>query len=109
MYLLRAEVGVGLPYFARPPLDDCIAEHSDDHDKQEVARVHQVQVDEGTVVLVGKSLKDINKYQSNCRFGIYIPTYHRVHLSRCAVYYFLGSNLMESFTCIMIIWINYPL
>lgn len=52
LYLLWAEVGVGLSYFARPPLYDCIAEHSDDHDKQEVASVHQMQVDEGTVILV---------------------------------------------------------
>lgn len=51
LYLLRTEVRVCLPYFARPPLDDCIAEHSDDHDKQEVACVHQVQVDERTVIL----------------------------------------------------------
>lgn len=57
LYLLGAEVRVGLPYFARPPLDDCIAEHSDDHDKQEVACVHQVQVDEGTVILARKELQ----------------------------------------------------
>lgn len=58
MYLLRTEVRVGLSHFARPPLYDCIAEHSDDHDKQEVASVHQVKVDEGTVVLVRQALKD---------------------------------------------------
>lgn len=57
LYLLRAEVRVGLSYFAGTPLDDCIAEHSDDHDKQEVACVHQVQVDEGTVILVRKELQ----------------------------------------------------
>lgn len=54
LYLLRAEVGVGLSYFAGSPLDDCIAEHSDDHDKQEVASVHQMQVDERAVILVTK-------------------------------------------------------
>lgn len=52
LYLLRTEVRVGLSHFARPSLYDCIAEHSDDHDKQEVASVHQVEVDEGAVILV---------------------------------------------------------
>lgn len=51
-YLLRAVVHVGLPYFAGPPFDDRVAEHRDDHDKQEVARVHQMQIDEGSVILV---------------------------------------------------------
>lgn len=51
LYLLRAVVYVGLPYFAGPPFDDCVAEHRDDHDKQEVARVHQMQIDEGSVIL----------------------------------------------------------
>lgn len=51
LYLLRAVVYVGLPYFARPPFDDCVAEHCDDHDKQEVACVHQMQIDEGSVIL----------------------------------------------------------
>lgn len=51
MYLLGAEVGVGRSHLARPSLNDCIAEHGDDHDKQEVAGVHQVEVDEGAVVL----------------------------------------------------------
>lgn len=51
LYLLGAEVGVGLPDFAGPALDDGVAEHGDDHDEEEVARVHQVQVDEGAVVL----------------------------------------------------------
>lgn len=60
MYLLRAEVKVGLPYFARPTLNDSIAEHSDDHDKEEVACMHQVQVDEGTVILVRKCKKELN-------------------------------------------------
>lgn len=50
-YLLGAELRVALPHFAWTPFNDCIAEHSDDHDKQEVAGVHQVQVDEGAVVL----------------------------------------------------------
>lgn len=51
LYLLGAVVDVGLPYFAGPPFDDRVAEHRDDHDKQEVARVHQVQIDEGSVIL----------------------------------------------------------
>lgn len=51
LYLLRTEVGVGLSHFAWSPLYDCIAEHSNDHDKQEVACVHQVEVDEGTVII----------------------------------------------------------
>jgi len=59
LYLLGTEVGDGLPHFAGPPLDDRVAEHRDDHDEQEVARVHQVQVDEGAVVLVrGRSELD---------------------------------------------------
>lgn len=66
LYLLRAEVGVGLSDFARPPLDDCIAEHSDDHDKQEVACVHQVQVDERTIILGRKDKSLIS--QTHCRF-----------------------------------------
>lgn len=64
-YLLRTEVWVALSDFARPSLDDCIAEHSDDHDEQEVARVHQVQVDEGTVVLVtDKEIKSNTQFSS---------------------------------------------
>lgn len=59
-YLLRTEVWVALSDFAGPSLDDCIAEHSDDHDEQEVARVHQVQVDEGAVVLVTNREKKSN-------------------------------------------------
>lgn len=51
LYLLWTEVGVGLSHFARPPLYDCIAEHSNDHDKQEVASVHQVKVDEGAIII----------------------------------------------------------
>lgn len=50
-YLLGAKFRVALPHFAWTPFNDCIAEHSDDHDEQEVAGVHQVQVDEGAVVL----------------------------------------------------------
>lgn len=50
-YLLGAEFRVALPHFAWTPFDDCIAEHSNDHDEEEVAGVHQVQVDEGAVVL----------------------------------------------------------
>lgn len=64
-YLLRTEVWVALSDFAGPSLDDCIAEHSDDHDEQEVARVHQVQVDEGTVVLVtDKEIKSNTQFSS---------------------------------------------
>lgn len=51
LYLFRAVVHVGLPYFPRPALDDCVTEHCDDHDEQEVACVHQVEVDERSVVL----------------------------------------------------------
>lgn len=61
-YLLGAEVGVGLPHFTGPPLDDCIAEHSDDHDEEEVAGVHQVEVDEGTVILVRNMGNFLNVY-----------------------------------------------
>lgn len=50
-YLLGAEFRVALPHFAWTAFNDCIAEHSNDHDEQEVAGVHQVQVDEGAVVL----------------------------------------------------------
>ena len=40
-----------MSYFARSAFNDCVAEHSDDHDEQEVASVHQVQVDQRAVVL----------------------------------------------------------
>lgn len=52
-YLLGAEFRAALPHFAGTPFNDCIAEHRDDHDEEEVAGVHQVQVDEGAVVLQG--------------------------------------------------------
>lgn len=51
LYLLWAQVGAALPHFARPPFNHRVTEHSDDHDKQEVAGVHQVQVDEGAVIV----------------------------------------------------------
>lgn len=53
-YLFWTEIWVVLSNFARPALDDCIAEHCDDHHKQEVAGVHEVQVNERAIVLSGK-------------------------------------------------------
>lgn len=45
-HLFLTEIGVVLSNFARSALDDCIAEHRDDHHEQEVAGVHEVQVNE---------------------------------------------------------------
>lgn len=67
LYLLRAVVHVGLPYFSRPALDDCVTEHRDDHDKQEVACVHQVKVDERAVVLEMKKTKQKQKKQGGLK------------------------------------------
>lgn len=61
-YLLGAEVRVALSHLAWTPLDDRVAEHGDDHDEQEVAGVHQVQVDEGAVVLRGR--KQVGSYSA---------------------------------------------
>lgn len=50
-HLFWTEIWVVLSNFARPALDDCIAEHCDDHHKQEVAGVHEVQVNERAIVI----------------------------------------------------------
>lgn len=55
--LLLAEVCIVLPYLAWSTSDDCIAEHSDDHYKQEVAGIHQVQINKGAVILWNNNCK----------------------------------------------------
>lgn len=50
-HLFWTVLRVVLSNFSGSALDDCIAEHSDDHYKQEVAGVHEVQVNERTVVI----------------------------------------------------------
>ena len=40
-----------MSYFPRSAFNDGVAEHRDDHDEEEVASVHQVQVDERAIVL----------------------------------------------------------
>lgn len=63
-YLFWTKIWVVLSNFARPALDDCIAEHCDDHHKQEVAGVHEVQVNERAIVLSGKRTQfaSVNTY-----------------------------------------------
>lgn len=50
-YLFWTKLWIVLSNFSGSALDDRIAEHCDDHNKQEVAGVHKVQINEGAVVL----------------------------------------------------------
>lgn len=44
-YLFRAKLHIALPQLAWSASDDCVAEHSDDHHKEEVTGVHKMQID----------------------------------------------------------------